>query len=68
MLTFSSLRKSAYPVLFPFCGHKNSFFSDLHTLGKDGFRFYTETKSVTTHWFDEHEMKSTKVSTWDGTI
>ena len=54
--------------VFPFCGHKNSFFSDLHTLGKDGFRFYTETKSVTTHWFDEHEMKSTKVSTWDGTI
>ena len=54
--------------VFPFCGHKNSFFSDLHTLGKDGFRFFTETKSVTTHWFDEHEMKSTKVSTWDGTI
>ena len=54
--------------VFPFCGHKNSFFSDLHTLGKDGFRFFTETKSVTTHWFDEHEKKSTKVSTWDGTI
>lgn len=54
--------------IFPFCGHKNSFFGDLHTLGKDGFRFFTETKSVTTHWFDEHEMKSTKVSTWDGTI
>jgi malonate-semialdehyde dehydrogenase (acetylating)/methylmalonate-semialdehyde dehydrogenase len=53
---------------FPFCGHKNSFFSDLHTLGKDGLRFFTETKSVTTHWFDEHEKKSTKVSTWDGTI
>lgn len=54
--------------MFPFCGHKDSFFGDLHTLGKDGFRFYTETKSVTTHWFDEHEKKSTKVSTWDGTI
>ncbi len=54
--------------IFPFCGHKDSFFGDLHTLGKDGFRFFTETKSVTTHWFDEHEMKSTKVSTWDGTI
>lgn len=54
--------------VFPFCGHKNSFFSDLHTLGKDGFRFYTESKCVTTHWFDEHEKKSTNVSTWDGTI
>ncbi len=54
--------------VFPFCGHKGSFFGDLHTLGKDGFRFFTESKSVTTHWFDEHEMKSTKVSTWDGTI
>ncbi|MCR5485054.1 MAG: CoA-acylating methylmalonate-semialdehyde dehydrogenase [Clostridiales bacterium] len=54
--------------VFPFSGHKNSFFSDLHTLGRDGYRFYTETKSVTTHWFDEHEKKSTNVSTWDGTI
>ncbi|MCL2508652.1 MAG: CoA-acylating methylmalonate-semialdehyde dehydrogenase [Oscillospiraceae bacterium] len=54
--------------MFPFCGHKDSFFGDLHVLGRDGFRFYTETKCVTTHWFDEHEMKSTNVSTWDGTI
>jgi malonate-semialdehyde dehydrogenase (acetylating)/methylmalonate-semialdehyde dehydrogenase len=54
--------------MFPFCGHKNSFFGDLHTLGKDGLRFYTESKTVTTRWFDEEEMKKTKVSTWDGTI
>ncbi len=53
---------------FPFSGHKNSFIGDLHCLGKDGFRFYTETKVVTTHWFDEEEAKSTKTSTWDGTI
>ena len=53
---------------FPFAGHKLSFFGDLHCLGKDGIRFYTESKCVTTHWFDEDEMKSTKVSTWDGTI
>ena len=53
---------------FPFCGHKNSFFGDLHCLGKDGMRFYTESKCVTTRWFDEEEKKSTKVSTWDGTI
>ncbi len=54
--------------MFPFSGHKNSFIGDLHTLGKDGFRFYTETKVVTTHWFDEDEGRSHKVSTWDGTI
>ena len=53
---------------FPFAGHKQSFFGDLHCLGKDGVRFYTESKCVTAHWFDEDEMRSTKVSTWDGTI
>ncbi len=54
--------------MFPFSGHKNSFIGDLHCLGKDGFRFYTETKVVTTHWFTEEEGKFKKVSTWDGTI
>jgi malonate-semialdehyde dehydrogenase (acetylating)/methylmalonate-semialdehyde dehydrogenase len=54
--------------MFPFAGHKNSFFGDLHVLGKDGIRFYTETKCVTTHWFDEEEKKQDKVDTWDGTI
>jgi malonate-semialdehyde dehydrogenase (acetylating)/methylmalonate-semialdehyde dehydrogenase len=54
--------------MFPFAGHKNSFFGDLHVLGRDGVRFYTESKCVTTHWFDEEEMKQEKVDTWDGTI
>lgn len=54
--------------LFPFTGHKDSFFGDLHCLGKDGVRFFTESKTITTKWFDEEEGKSTKVSTWDGTI
>ena len=54
--------------MFPFAGHKNSFFGDLHCLGKDGYRFYTESKVITSHWFDEEEKKSSKVSTWDGTI
>ncbi len=54
--------------VFPFSGHKNSFFGDLHCLGKDGIKFFTESKCVTTRWFDEEEMKKTKVSTWDGTI
>ncbi|HRR89678.1 MAG TPA: CoA-acylating methylmalonate-semialdehyde dehydrogenase [Eubacteriales bacterium] len=53
---------------FPFSGHKHSFFGDLHCLGKDAYRFYTESKTVTTHWFGEEEKKAQKTSTWDGTI
>ena len=51
---------------FPFTGHKDSFFGDLHCHGKDAFRFYTESKCVTVRWFDEEEMKKEKVDTWDG--
>lgn len=53
---------------FPFSGHKWSFFGDQHCLGKDAYRFYTESKTVTTRWFDEEEKTNTVVSTWDGTI
>ena len=53
---------------FPFAGHKDSFFGDLHMLGKDGMAFYTESKCVTSRWFSEADKKATKVSTWDGTI
>lgn len=52
--------------VFPFCGHKQSFFGDLHCHGKDAFRFYTESKCVTTRWFDEEEKKKSTVDTWDG--
>lgn len=52
--------------VFPFCGHKQSFFGDLHCHGKDAFRFYTESKCVTTRWFDEEEKKNANVDTWDG--
>lgn len=54
--------------VFPFCGHKQSFFGDLHCHGKDAFRFYTESKCVTTRWFDEEEKKKTAVDTWDGSL
>ena len=54
--------------VFPFSGHKKSFFGALHTLGKDGMNFYTDAKCVTQHWFTEEEKTSQKVSTWDGTI
>jgi malonate-semialdehyde dehydrogenase (acetylating) / methylmalonate-semialdehyde dehydrogenase len=55
--------------VFGFTGHKRSFFGDLHAMGTDGVRFYTEQKSVTTHWFSEAEANTARVSnSWDGTI
>jgi malonate-semialdehyde dehydrogenase (acetylating)/methylmalonate-semialdehyde dehydrogenase len=54
--------------VFPFSGHKNSFFGDLHVMGKDGIAFFTETKAVTTYWFDDADLKGDKVGTWEGTI
>jgi malonate-semialdehyde dehydrogenase (acetylating)/methylmalonate-semialdehyde dehydrogenase len=54
--------------IFPFAGHKFSFFGDLHCLGKDGLRFYTESKVVTAHWFTEEEGGVTRVGTWDGAL
>ena len=53
--------------MFPFSGHKQSFFGDLHTLGKDGVRFFTENKVVTSTWFTEESNKQ-KVDTWDGSV
>lgn len=53
--------------VFPFSGHKNSFFGDLHVLGKDGVAFYTEAKCVTSRWFNKG-VKEAKISTWEGTI
>jgi malonate-semialdehyde dehydrogenase (acetylating) / methylmalonate-semialdehyde dehydrogenase len=55
--------------MFGFTGHKNSFFGDLHAMGTDGVRFFTELKNVTAHWFSEEEAKEAKVlNSWDGTI
>jgi malonate-semialdehyde dehydrogenase (acetylating)/methylmalonate-semialdehyde dehydrogenase len=53
---------------FPFAGHKDSFFGDLHAMGRDGVAFYTEAKCVTSRWFGEEEKKEKKISTWEGTI
>jgi malonate-semialdehyde dehydrogenase (acetylating)/methylmalonate-semialdehyde dehydrogenase len=52
--------------IFGFTGHKQSFFGDLHVMGRDGFIFYTESKNVTSTWLTGTVAK--KVSTWDGTI
>ena len=38
---------------FSFTGWKGSFYGDLHTYGKQGVSFYTETKTVTSRWFDD---------------
>jgi malonate-semialdehyde dehydrogenase (acetylating)/methylmalonate-semialdehyde dehydrogenase len=54
--------------VFPFSGHKSSFFGDLHVMGRDGVAFFTETKAVTSYWFDEADLKGEKVGTWEGTI
>ncbi len=37
-------------AFFPFAGWKGSFFGDLHATGKDGVRFYTETRVVVERW------------------
>jgi len=53
---------------FPFSGHKRSFYGDLHCLGRDGLRFYTQIKTVTTKWVSPAESQEARVSTWEGTI
>jgi len=53
--------------VFGFTGHKQSFFGDLHCMGRDGFIFFTETKNVTSTWFTGKTIPA-KISTWDGTM
>ena len=53
--------------VFGFTGHKHSFFGDLHAMGTDGVRFFTEQKSITTHWFSDAEAQAGQVAnSWDG--
>jgi malonate-semialdehyde dehydrogenase (acetylating)/methylmalonate-semialdehyde dehydrogenase len=55
--------------MFGFTGHKNSFFGDLHTMGTDGVRFYTQLKTVTAHWFSQEEAQKARIqNSWDGVI
>jgi malonate-semialdehyde dehydrogenase (acetylating)/methylmalonate-semialdehyde dehydrogenase len=54
--------------IFSFSGHKHSFFGDLHALGMDGVRFFTELKTVTTHWFEDAETRAEVANSWDGMI
>ena len=52
--------------IFGFTGQKQSFFGDLHMMGRDGFIFYTESRNVTQTWFPEDGETQVKVDTWDG--
>ena len=52
---------------FGFTGQKQSFFGDLHMMGRDGFIFFTESRNVTQTWFAEDRHHG-KVDTWDGTM
>lgn len=54
--------------IFAFSGHKESFFGDLHCLGKDGIRFFTETKAVTTHWVNGETERRRTLDTWEGSV
>jgi malonate-semialdehyde dehydrogenase (acetylating)/methylmalonate-semialdehyde dehydrogenase len=55
--------------VFGFTGHKKSFFGDLHAMGTDGVRFFTELKGITAHWFSDEEARAGKVlNSWDGMI
>jgi malonate-semialdehyde dehydrogenase (acetylating)/methylmalonate-semialdehyde dehydrogenase len=54
--------------IFGFTGQKQSFFGDLHMMGRDGFIFYTESKNVTQTFFAEDKEHVGKVDTWDGTM
>ncbi|MEH6446473.1 MAG: CoA-acylating methylmalonate-semialdehyde dehydrogenase [Oceanospirillaceae bacterium] len=39
--------------MFSFTGWRKSFYGDQHAYGKQAVKFYTETKTVTTRWFEE---------------
>lgn len=43
------------PPYFSFTGAKGSFYGDQHAYGKQAVRFYTETKTVMSRWFEEED-------------
>ena len=47
---------------FSFTGWKNSFFGDLHTYGKQGVLFYTETKTITSRWLPPRSSSSANMT------
>ncbi|MBE0368432.1 MULTISPECIES: CoA-acylating methylmalonate-semialdehyde dehydrogenase [Pseudoalteromonas] len=47
---------------FSFTGWKGSFYGDQHTYGKQGVRFYTETKTITSRWFEDGAVSGPNMS------
>ncbi|MCU1715910.1 CoA-acylating methylmalonate-semialdehyde dehydrogenase [Pseudomonas sp. 5P_3.1_Bac2] len=47
---------------FSFTGWKGSFYGDLHAYGKQGVRFFTETKTVTSRWFDDDAVVTSNLT------
>ncbi|NKF51665.1 CoA-acylating methylmalonate-semialdehyde dehydrogenase [Shewanella sp. WXL01] len=47
---------------FSFTGWKGSFYGDQHAYGKQAVRFYTETKTITSRWFDEGSVSGPNMS------
>ncbi|MEY1661414.1 CoA-acylating methylmalonate-semialdehyde dehydrogenase [Isoalcanivorax beigongshangi] len=47
---------------FSFTGWKGSFFGDLHAYGKQGVRFYTETKTVTSRWPEDDVVQEANMT------
>ena len=43
---------------FSFTGWKQSFFGDLHVYGKQAVRFFTETKTITSRWFEDTPLSN----------
>ncbi|MDO6641519.1 CoA-acylating methylmalonate-semialdehyde dehydrogenase [Shewanella sp. 10N.286.51.B2] len=47
---------------FSFTGWKGSFYGDQHAYGKQAVRFYTETKTITSRWFDDEVVSGPNMS------
>ncbi|MDF1780066.1 MAG: CoA-acylating methylmalonate-semialdehyde dehydrogenase [Alcanivoracaceae bacterium] len=47
---------------FSFTGWKGSFYGDLHAYGKQGVRFYTETKTVTSRWPEDDVVQESNMT------
>jgi malonate-semialdehyde dehydrogenase (acetylating)/methylmalonate-semialdehyde dehydrogenase len=55
-------------AFFSFTGNKQPFLGVVRTLDREGLRFCTRVKTVTTRWTSPEESGAEKVSTWEGTI
>ncbi|WP_434925841.1 CoA-acylating methylmalonate-semialdehyde dehydrogenase [Shewanella sp. HL-SH2] len=47
---------------FSFTGWKGSFYGDQHAYGKQAVRFYTETKTITSRWFETDAVSGPNMS------